>query len=150
MLVTDVNKKDYEELIQVWEDSVRATHDFLSDEDIDFLRPMILEQYFDAVTLKCVRNDAGKISGFCGVADGTLEMLFVESKSRGQGVGSTLCRYSITHLGVEKVDVNEQNPKALGFYERIGFKVIGRSEFDGQGKPFPLLHMKLDAHEPNG
>ncbi|MGY0625916.1 MAG: GNAT family N-acetyltransferase, partial [Paraglaciecola chathamensis] len=42
-----------------------------------------------------------------------------------------------------KVDVNEQNPKALGFYQRIGFKVVGRSELDGQGKPYPLLHLAL-------
>ncbi|WP_320008277.1 GNAT family N-acetyltransferase [Maridesulfovibrio sp.] len=145
MLITDVSKNDYDELIQVWENSVQATHEFLSEEDINFLRPLILEQYFDAVTLKCVRNDFGEILGFCGIADGNLEMLFIRPESRGQGIGSTLCRYAITQLGVDKVDVNEQNPKALGFYEHIGFKVVGRSEFDGQGKPFPLLHLELDV-----
>ncbi|WP_415717551.1 GNAT family N-acetyltransferase [Maridesulfovibrio sp.] len=145
MLITDVSKNDYDELIQVWENSVQATHEFLSEEDINFLRPLILEQYFVAVTLKCVRNDFGEILGFCGVADGNLEMLFIRPESRGQGVGSALCRYAITQLGVDKVDVNEQNPKALGFYEHIGFKVVGRSEFDGQGKPFPLLHLELEV-----
>jgi putative acetyltransferase len=39
--------------------------------------------------------------------------------------------------------VNEQNPQAVGFYEHIGFLITGRSTLDGQGKPFPLLHMKL-------
>jgi putative acetyltransferase len=42
------------------------------------------------------------------------------------------------------VDVNEQNPLALQFYERMGFKVVGRSELDGGGKPFPLLHLQGD------
>lgn len=43
-----------------------------------------------------------------------------------------------------KVDVNEQNNHALGFYEHIGFKVVGRSPLDGQGEPYPILHMALE------
>ncbi|ENH9207696.1 GNAT family N-acetyltransferase, partial [Vibrio vulnificus] len=46
-------------------------------------------------------------------------------------------------LGVTKVDVNEQNPQAVGFYEHMGFKVVSRSPLDDMGKPFPILHMTL-------
>jgi putative acetyltransferase len=41
------------------------------------------------------------------------------------------------------VDVNEQNPQGVGFYRHMGFEQVGRSELDGQGNPFPLLHMRL-------
>ncbi|WP_421901906.1 acetyltransferase [Maridesulfovibrio sp.] len=143
MIISDVTKSDYAELIELWERSVRATHDFLVDSDIEYLRPLILEQYFDAVCLKCAKDSQGKILGFSGVAEENLEMLFVDPQSRGQGVGSALCKHAIQELGVTKVDVNEQNPQALGFYEHIGFCVVGRSALDGQGKPFPLLHMEL-------
>jgi putative acetyltransferase len=143
MRIDLVNKEDYLELITVWEASVRATHDFLSDEDISFLKPLILDHYFDAVELRCVRNDQGKILGFCGTADCNLEMLFVTPESRGQGIGSALCKHAISKMNVTKVDVNEQNPAAIKFYQHIGFRTIGRSPLDGQGKPFPLLHMKL-------
>ncbi|MEN0678671.1 GNAT family N-acetyltransferase, partial [Plesiomonas shigelloides] len=46
-------------------------------------------------------------------------------------------------LGATKVEVNEQNPLAVGFYEHMGFKVISRSPVDDMGKPFPILHMTL-------
>ncbi len=143
MQIVRAEKSDYPELIDVWEASVRATHTFLQEQDIAFLRPLIFEQYFDAVALRCAKNETGQILGFCGVADGKLEMLFVSPESRGQGVGSALCAHAIREMGVTSVDVNEQNPQALGFYEHIGFKVIGRSPVDAMGKPFPLLHMTL-------
>lgn len=136
-------KKDYPELLAVWEASVRATHGFLTEEDIQSLRTLILEQYFAAVALLCMRDAEGNILGFCGVADNNLEMLFVAPDSRGQGIGTALCRHAVNRMGVTRVDVNEQNPQARGFYEHFGFEVVGRSPLDGQGNPFPLLHMAL-------
>lgn len=143
MKIERADKDDYPELITVWEASVRATHDFLREEDIEFLRPLILAHYFDAVELHCVRNAQGALLGFCGVAEDSIEMLFVAPKYRGQGVGTALCLHAIEKMHATKVDVNEQNPQALGFYKHMGFRVTGRSSLDGQGKPFPLLHMTL-------
>lgn len=145
MFIEKVSKADYQQLIQLWEASVRATHHFLTEADINELKPLILQHYFDAVDLRCVKNTEGLIIGFSGVAAGNLEMLFVAPKCRGQGVGTLLCTHAITELKVSKVDVNEQNPQALAFYQHLGFEVIGRSPFDGQGKAFPLLHMQLST-----
>jgi len=147
MNIENVEKAKYSELIIIWEASVRATHDFLQEEDIKFLKPLILEQYFDAVDLKCVKDSSGKILGFSGISDGNIEMLFISPESRGKGVGAALCKHVINNSNVVKVDVNEQNPQAIGFYEHMGFKVIGRSPLDGQGKPFPLLHMELGENK---
>jgi putative acetyltransferase len=143
MRIEEARETDYAELLMVWERSVRATHHFLTEDDILSLRSLILGEYFDAVELRCVRNKERKIIGFCGVADGNLEMLFVSPDSRSQGVGTALCRHAVDCLGVTKVDVNEQNPQALGFYEHFGFSIVGRSPLDGQGNPYPLLHMAL-------
>ncbi|SFD79414.1 acetyltransferase [Pseudoalteromonas denitrificans] len=143
MNIENVEKTEYTILIEIWEASVRATHDFLQEEDIVTLKPLILEHYFDAVDLKCAKNESGEILGFCGVHEGNIEMLFISPKSRGNGVGSKLTDYAVKHQSATKVDVNEQNIQALGFYERVGFSVVGRSPLDGQGKPYPLLHMEL-------
>ncbi len=143
MEICKTNPSDYYDLINIWEASVRATHDFLSEDDIKFLKPLILEQYFEAVNLRCAKDDSGQIIGFIGVADVKIEMLFISPKSIGKGIGALLTLNAIKNQGVTKVDVNEQNPKAIGFYEHLGFKVVSRSEFDGQGKPFPILHMEL-------
>ncbi|RAS33074.1 MULTISPECIES: GNAT family N-acetyltransferase [unclassified Pseudomonas] len=133
---------DYGELVQLWEDSVRATHHFLPDAYILLLREQVLRRYLDAVMLICCR-DRQRICGFAGVANGYVHMLFVAPDYRGKGVGRRLLRYAIEELNAECLDVNEQNPQALGFYLHEGFEVVGRSETDGLGQPYPLLHMRL-------
>ncbi|WP_025127728.1 GNAT family N-acetyltransferase [Pseudomonas sp. PH1b] len=134
---------DYPELTQVWEASVRATHDFLPDSYIELLRKLVLSRYLDAVMLICTRDPRQRITGFAGVAAGKVEMLFIDPAHRGQGLGRQLLHYAVEHLNAQQLDVNEQNPQALGFYFKQGFEVIGRSEQDGMGQPYPLLHMRL-------
>lgn len=142
-MIEVVEKADHLKLIDIWEASVRATHDFLAEADLQALKPLILTQYFAAVDLRCAKDSSGEILGFCGVHDGNIEMLFIAPAARGQGIGKLLAAYAIESQGARKVDVNEQNVQALGFYQHIGFAVTGRSAFDGQGKPYPLLHLAL-------
>ncbi|MBM9616593.1 acetyltransferase [Desulfobulbus rhabdoformis] len=135
--------RDYQTLIAIWESSVRATHDFLEQEDLKTLKSLIVEKFFDTVDLYCAKDESCNILGFCGIYEDKVEMLFVAPDIRGKGVGSNLMEYAILKKNITKVDVNEQNKLALGFYEHLGFKVVGRSPLDGQGKPYPLLHMEL-------
>ena len=50
--------------------------------------------------------------------------------------------------GVRELTVNEQNPQAAGFYERMGFRTAGRDAADPSGRPYPILHMEL-GHAPH-
>lgn len=143
MVIENVLPSDYAELLAVWENSVRATHSFITEEDIAFFKPMIIEHAFPAVSLKCVKNNSEKILGFVGVNEAKVEMLFVLDKERGNGIGTILLKHAIDNFNAYKVDVNEQNPEAVGFYQHHGFKVISRSPLDDMGKPFPILHMSL-------
>ncbi|QFT13179.1 GNAT family N-acetyltransferase [Vibrio sp. THAF190c] len=143
MIIENVRPENYAEMLNVWENSVRATHDFITEEDIEFFKPMIMAQAFPAVTLRCVKNESGSIVGFVGTHESKIEMLFILDGVRGQGVGKALLQYAIEHLGATQVDVNEQNPQAVGFYQHMGFKVVSRSPLDDMGKPFPILHMTL-------
>jgi len=143
MKVETTTSADYLELIAVWESSIRASHSFLSEEDIAFLKPLILEQYLDAVDLRIVKDEFDNVIGFIGIAEQNVEMLFVSAEHRHKGIGAILLKNAIKNQAAKKVDVNEQNPDAVGFYKALGFDVIARSPLDGQGKPFPLLHMQL-------
>ena len=143
-MIIEVSPSDYDELAKVWEASVRATHDFLTEADIAWLRPQVRDNYFPMVQLRAFKRASdNQILGFVGVAGDNVEMLFVAPDARGQGVGRQLLAYAVQHMDATTVDVNEQNPQAVGFYEHEGFEVTGRSPLDGQGKPFPLLHMRL-------
>jgi putative acetyltransferase len=138
-----IQPSEYQETVDLWEASVRATHHFLKEEDIRFFKPLILNEYLNIVDLRCIRDTGKKILGFLGVADKNIEMLFIHPLSRGKGIGKLLINYAIDELKVTKVDVNEDNPEALIFYEHHGFEVIGRSELDPTGRPYPMLHMSL-------
>ena len=140
-IIRTCNESDYSGLVGVWERSVRASHDFLTEADIEEIRSKLAAEYFPGVELVCV-EDEGSIVGFIGMADGKIEMLFVDAECRGKGIGGVLMDHALRH-GVTSVDVNEQNRAALGFYESRGFKVSGRDETDDAGRPFPILHMSL-------
>lgn len=134
-------KADYSQLMAVWESSVKATHHFLKPEDFEFYKK-IIPDYFSNVDLYGIRSGE-TINAFMGISDSNLEMLFVSADSRGKGYGKNLLLYALDNLNVNKVDVNEQNIQGVGFYERFGFKVIGRSEKDSMGKDYPILHLSL-------
>jgi len=137
-----VEPEEGESLLEVWEASVRATHHFLSESDIQFFKPLVLKELFALDHLLSVRDREGRIIAFVGVSQERMEALFVHPSFHRIGVGRRLARHAVLELGATSVDVNEQNQQAVAFYGRLGFQVEGRSEVDGMGKPFPLLHMR--------
>lgn len=145
--VEKANSADYQEIVEVWEASVRATHDFLSEEDIRYFRPLILNEYLKTVDLFCIRSEQGRIEGYLGTSADKIEMLFLRPETRGKGIGRALLHYAIHTLAITKVEVNEQNGQAVGFYEHMGFRVVGRSALDGTGKPYPILRMELKNYQ---
>ena len=140
--VHPIGVDDLDRLLEVWEASVRATHDFLSESDIQFFKPMVLPGLLSLEHLLCARELDGTLVGFVGVSNEKMEALFVHPSCRRTGVGRRLARHAVVELGARIVDVNEQNQQAVAFYRRLGFEVEGRSELDGTGKPFPLLHLR--------
>jgi putative acetyltransferase len=142
-VISPVQSEDFSRVVDVWEASVRATHDFVSEDDIQFFRPLVRDGLRAVAQLACVRDERGAVVGFAGVTGVKVEMLFVHPDWRGQGIGRRLLLHAATVFGAQMLDVNEQNPQAVGFYLRMGFEVVGRSELDDFGKPYPLLHMRL-------
>lgn len=142
--VDRLGPQDADQLVEVWEASVRATHHFLTESDIQFLKPLVGPGLLGLPHLFGARTTNGELVGFVGVADGKMEALFVHPACHRAGIGRRLAHYAVAELGATTVDVNEQNEQALAFYLRLGFRIAGRSEVDGQGKPFPLLHLRMD------
>ncbi len=139
----------HEALLRLWRRAVEATHHFLSPADIAGLERAIREVYLGAVRLTVALHDDAPV-GFVGVSGDpgeplSIEMLFVAPDAHGRGVGTALLEAAAGGQTVVLVDVNEQNPAALGFYLSRGFSQVGRSELDGEGNPFPLLHLRRET-----
>ncbi|GEN76648.1 acetyltransferase [Chryseobacterium hagamense] len=140
--IRPATSEDYPGIMEIWESAVKATHDFLTEEDFNYFKEAIPNEYLPNLTVYLIiENEQPK--GFASVAEGNLEMLFIHQDVRGKGLGKTLFRFMKETTPLTKVDVNEQNPQAIGFYEKMGFRKTGRSEKDGSGKPYPIIHMSL-------
>lgn len=129
-------------LLEVWENSVRATHMFLSDSEIQSIKKYVPQALNEVLHLLIAEDESGRAVAFMGVEAGSLEMLFIAPEERGRGLGKRLIQYGIKNYSVEKLTVNEQNPQAKGFYEHMGFQVYKRTDLDEQGNPYPLLYMR--------
>lgn len=140
--VGDRNQALLEQLLAVWEGSVRATHLFLSDTEIRRIKEYVPEA-LAAVPHLIVAEKGGAPAAFMGIEGTTLEMLFIAPGERGRGLGRELIQWGIQIYGVNELAVNEQNPQARGFYEHMGFRIYKRTETDEQGGPYPLLYMRL-------
>lgn len=139
---------DYPILLEIWEASVRATHLFLTEADIAALRPLVRDAALPNLEL-WVACDAGSVPrAFAGLSGDQLEALFVSPAFFRRGIGSALLRHARDLKGPLTVDVNEQNPQAVAFYEAHGFEITGRSPVDSAGRPFPLLHLQDRGPRP--
>ena len=145
MNIVEIKERDealIAQLLTVWERSVRATHAFLSGEEIAKIKPYVPQALEQVPHLVVLEEETGKPVGFMGIAERKLEMLFLDPEVRGKGYGRRLRQYGIERYAVQEVTVNEQNPQAIGFYEHMGFQTYRRTERDEQGGPYPLLYMR--------
>ena len=133
-----------EQLVALWEGSVKATHHFLSDAEIAAIKPYV-PQGLTAIPHLVIAKEGENPTAFMGIAEGKLEMLFVAADQRGKGIGKALLQKGIRDYGVRELAVNEQNPQARDFYQHLGFEVYQRNELDEQGNPYPILLMRLKS-----
>ena len=131
------------QLLKVWENSVRETHLFLSDREIANIKGYVPQALKQVKHLIVLEDENDYPVAFMGIENGTLEMLFISPEERGKGLGRQMLQHGMQNYAVERLTVNEQNPQAKGFYEHVGFKVYKRTECDEQGNPYPLLYMSL-------
>ena len=131
------------QLLVVWESSVRATHLFLSADEIESIKEYVPQALKEIPSLAIIENENQIPVGFMGIVEQHLEMLFISHEERGKGLGKELLKYGIEKYSVNDLAVNEQNPLAKGFYEHMGFEVYKRTECDKQGNPYPLLYYEI-------
>ena len=141
--VAEITPSLTEQLIAVWEKSVKATHLFLSENEVEEIKEYIPQALNGVVHLIIAENESGSPAAFMGIEEQKLEMLFIAPEERGKGLGRKLLQYGMENYSVSALAVNERNPLAKGFYEHMGFHVYRRTDHDEQGNPYPLLYMKL-------
>lgn len=142
--IKEKNSSLISQLLEVWEDSVKATHLFLSNDEIKNIKEYVPQAILGVSHLVIIENENNQPIAFMGIEDRKIEMLFIINSERGKGLGKKLLNYGIENYNVNEIVVNEQNLNAKGFYEYMGFRTFKRAELDEQGNPYPILYMRLE------
>ena len=132
-------------LTEVWEASVRATHLFLSEQELLEIKQEVPDALRSVPHLLIAEDANGCPAAFLGTSGAMLAMLFLAPAERGHGLGGRMVQLAVQKYGVSEVCVNEQNPQAVGFYEHMGFQTVRRTDLDEQGRPYPLLYLRRSA-----
>lgn len=142
--IREATSGDFSALIGIWRRAVESTHDFLTPAEIDAIEHDVAKYLPLMSDLRVAENETQPV-GFIAIEGDTVEMLFIDTASQGRGIGGTLLASVSTGHKVIRVDVNEQNPSGHAFYLAKGFVQVGRSETDGEGRAFPILHLERTA-----
>jgi ribosomal protein S18 acetylase RimI-like enzyme len=140
-MITLATYLDHEKIIDVWEQSVRATPYFPGEEYVQEMKslfPSILPR----LKIYAYRDGAGNIIGFASVTGHKMEMLFVLPTYFRRQVGTQLTKFCIHSLHVDEVMVNEKNHSALSFYKKLGYRFVRPDEVDNLGKVNATVHLK--------
>lgn len=147
--IQPAKQQDHPYLLVLWGDSVRATHHFLSEAEIQLLVPVVRDMALPNLEVFVLDDESQGIVGFMGLDGASLEALFIAPSYFRRGGGKLLVDYARQLKGQLSVSVNEQNPAALAFYESLGFKVMSRSDVDHQGNPYPILNLCQNLNQAN-
>lgn len=136
--------QDVNRTVEIWCHAVDATHHFLRPEDRIALE-LKVRTFFATAPLTLAVDEHDHPLGFMLVQDGNMDALFIDPKHHRKGIGQALVAEALRQTPNLTTDVNEQNRSAAAFYERLGFVPTGRSELDGQGRPYPLIHLRYEG-----
>jgi putative acetyltransferase len=135
---------DGSRVMEIWRRAVDATHDFLKPCDRRDIEAEVAA-FLPRARLDLAVDAADSAIGFMMLGRNHLEALFVDPAFHGQGIGRALVREALRRSSILCVDVNEQNLQAIAFYEHLGFRRTGYSALDGQGRAYPLIHLRYGA-----
>lgn len=145
MIIKEINERTnilIAELTNLWERSVKTSHHFLNLNEIERIKQYVPNELRKVAKLFVAIEKSNVLLAFIGIKDDMIQMLFVDDKYVGKGIGSKLVDYVINNYDIKYVEVNEDNLIAHKFYLNKGFKDLKRKEYDDYNDPYPIIIMK--------
>ncbi len=118
-------EKDIEEVIKIWFETNISSHSFIP-------KKYWIDNYNNVKSALPNSNlyiyeHNKKVCGFIGIDNGYIAGLFVEKSNQSKGIGKKLLNYCKSKYNKLSLKVYEKNKRAIDFYLKEQFKVIGKS-----------------------
>ena len=121
-MIEELNKKDINQIMDIWLKENKRTHNYISEEYWD--------NHFEDVKkgiLKAkiyVYKEKEEICGFIGLSDTYIAGIFVKAKKQSMGIGRNLIQYCKSKYPELMLSVYVKNERAIAFYEKEEFKIV--------------------------
>ena len=132
--VKDKSKILINKLVEIWEDSVKATHLFLQSKEIENIKEYVPQALQEVSNLIIAENENNDPIAFMGINKNKVEMLFVKNSERKKGIGEQLLNYGIFTIIF-----------GLGYWFSVHLLIYFMGvQIDEQGNNYPILYMRLE------
>lgn len=132
-MIRQLEKKDIDIVMEIWLKSTIKAHDFISKEYWEENYNTVKNVYIPMAD-NFVYVEGDEIKGFISVINNEfIGALFVDVDCQGYGIGRSLIEYVIDKFGKLKLAVYKDNIESVGFYKKMGFKVISEGINEDSG-----------------
>ena len=126
-MIEKLNKKDINQIMDIWLKENKRTHNYISGEYWDNHFEDVKKEILKAEIY--VYKEKEEICGFIGLSNTYIAGIFVKKEKQSMGIGRKLIQYCKSKYPELMLSVYEKNERARAFYEREGFKII-KEEID--------------------
>jgi len=127
--------EDTEAMIEIWYAASIVAHNFVPDDFWEREKENIRNIYIPLAESYMYEIEGKPVAFMSLLEDGEVGALFVLPEFQGRGIGRELILCAADLKGELKLGVFRENPKAVGFYEEMGFCKVGEKIEETTGHP---------------
>ena len=120
-MIRELRKADINKVADIWLDTNIKAHSFIPAQywknNFEFVKEALLQ-----AEVYVYENDK-EIQGFIGLNDEYIEGIFVSDEVQSQGIGKMLLNSAKNKRNALRLNVYQQNTRAIAFYQREGFEI---------------------------
>ncbi|MDY9926141.1 N-acetyltransferase [Methanosarcina sp.] len=141
-MIRTYRETDLEEMVRIWYDASVIAHPFMPASFWASHKSVMKEKYLPLAE-NYVFEQKGKVMGFISLVGEKVCALFIAPEAQERGTGKALLEHAKVLKGRLSLKVYRDNRRAIIFYEKSGFKAVGKEIDDHTGCVQVLMEWEI-------